>query len=69
MGESGTPICAKDGFPKVEIAGRWQCVVEYLDHCIGGQCIVDLVKREDKVYYVFESATNCRCSASAVACR
>ena len=55
MGESGTPICAKDGFPKVKIAGRWQCVAEYLDRCIGGQRIVDLVKRKDKVYYVFES--------------
>ena len=55
MSEDSVPICAKDGFPKVKIAGRWQCVAEYLDRCIGGQRIVDLVKREDKVYYVFES--------------
>ena len=55
MSEESVPICAKDGFPKVKIAGRWQCVAEYLNRCIGGQRIVDLVQREDKVYYVFES--------------
>ena len=53
--ENSVPICAKDGFPKVRIDGRWQCVAEYLDRCIGGQRIVDVVKREETVYYVFES--------------
>ena len=55
MSEDSVPICAKDGFPKVKIAGRWQCAAEYLDRCIGGQRIVDLVKRKETVYYVFES--------------
>lgn len=55
MSEDSVPICARDGFPKVRIAGRWQCVAEYLDRCIGGQRIVDLVKRRETVYYVFES--------------
>ena len=53
--ENSVPICARDGFPKVRIDGRWQCVAEYLDRCIGGQRIVDMVKREETVYYVFES--------------
>ena len=49
------PRCPKDGFPKVQINGRWECVAEYLDRCIGGQRIVDVVEREETVYYVFES--------------
>ncbi len=50
-----TRLCSRDGFPKVKIAGRWECVAEYLDRCIGGQRVVDLVDREGTVYYVFES--------------
>jgi hypothetical protein len=53
--ENSVPICARDGFPKVRIDGRWHCVAEYLDRCIGGQRIVDMVEREGTVYYVFES--------------
>lgn len=49
------PICPRDGFPKVEINGHWHCVAEYLDRCIGGQRIVDMVERERTVYYVFEN--------------
>ena len=55
VSEEGVTICAKDGFTKVKIAGRWQCVAEYLDRCIGGQRIVDLIERKETVYYVFES--------------
>jgi len=53
--ESRARLCTKDGFPKVRIAGRWECVAEYLDRCIGGQRIVDMLKSEGTVYYVFES--------------
>ena len=49
------PTCSKDGFPKVKINGRWECVAEYLDRCIGNQRIVDVIEREETVYYVFES--------------
>jgi hypothetical protein len=45
VSQDSVPICAKDGFPKVRIAGR----------CIGGQRIVDLVKCGETVYWVFES--------------
>ena len=55
MEKDSVPICSKDGFPKVEIKGRWHCVAEYLDRCIGGQRIVDMVERERTVYYVFEN--------------
>ena len=48
-------ICPRDGFLKVKIGGRWQCVAEYLDGCIGVERVVDLVKRGETVYYVFES--------------
>ena len=47
--------CKRDGFPLVKINGRWECVAEYLDRCIGGQRIVDLIQREETFYYVFES--------------
>ena len=55
MEENRPRLCTKDGFPKVKIAGRWECAAEYLDRCIGGQRIVDLLKPEGTVYYVFES--------------
>ncbi|MDY7076597.1 MAG: hypothetical protein SXV54_06685 [Chloroflexota bacterium] len=47
--------CKRDGFPLVKINGRWECVAEYLDYCIGGQRIVDLVQCDEKFYYVFEN--------------
>jgi hypothetical protein len=49
------PICPRHGFPKVQIGGRWHCVAEYLDRCIGGERVADLVQRDGTVYYVFES--------------
>jgi hypothetical protein len=48
-------ICERDCYPKVQIQGRQECVAEYLDHCIGGQRIVDMILSEGVVYYVFES--------------
>jgi hypothetical protein len=49
------PICERDGFPMLKINGRWECVAEYLDRCIGQQRVVDLVQRGKTVYYVFEN--------------
>jgi hypothetical protein len=48
-------FCEKDGFPKVRIHGRWECVAEYLERCIGDQEVVDVVQRGDTVWYVFEN--------------
>jgi hypothetical protein len=47
-------LCKRDGFPLVKIDGRWECVAEYLDRCIGGQRIVDVTQRDETIYYVFE---------------
>ena len=48
-------LCERDGFPLVKIGGRWECVAEYLDRCIDGQRIVDVIQRDETIYYVFES--------------
>lgn len=48
-------LCKRDGFPMVKIKGRWECACEYLDRCIGGEKIVDIVQRGKTFYYVFES--------------
>lgn len=39
----------------VQIRGRWECAVEYLDRCIGGQRIADVVQHGKAVYYIFEN--------------
>jgi hypothetical protein len=49
------PTCERDGFPKLRINGRLQCVAEYLDRCIGQQRVVDLVERGKTTYYAFEN--------------
>ncbi|MDI7276948.1 MAG: hypothetical protein QME94_13300, partial [Anaerolineae bacterium] len=49
------PTCERDGFPKLKIGGRWECVVEYLDRCLGQQQVVDLVLRGDTIWFVFEN--------------
>jgi len=46
--------CPRDGFPLVKIRGRWECVAEYLDRCIGNKSIVDIVQRDKVTHYVFE---------------
>ena len=48
-------LCKRDGFPLVKINGRWECVAEYLDRCVGGQRIDDVIQRDDTFYYIFES--------------
>jgi hypothetical protein len=47
--------CTRDGFPMLKIKGRWECVAEHLDHCLGQQPIVDLVRHGRTAYYVFEN--------------
>jgi hypothetical protein len=49
------PKCSKDGFPMVKIDGHWECIVEYLDRCIGQQQVVDLVQHDKTIYCVFEN--------------
>jgi len=53
--QSSYRTCKRDGFPMLEIDGRWECLAEYLDRCIGQQAIVDLIKRGKTFYYVFEN--------------
>jgi len=48
-------FCKRDGFPLVKIGDRWECAGEYLNRCIGGEKIVDLVQKRSTFYYVFES--------------
>ena len=48
-------LCDRDGFPLVKINGRWECVAEYLDRCVGGQRIKDVIQRDGTFYYIFES--------------
>ena len=55
MVEETYPKCKRDGFPMLKIKGRWQCVAEYLDRCIGQQRVVDLIEQGDTVYTVFEN--------------
>jgi hypothetical protein len=67
------PICERDGFPMLKINGRWECVAEYLDRCIGQQAVVDLVQRGKTVYLVFESGHElpmlCFCCGTPLAYR
>lgn len=48
------PTCENDGFPMLKIHGNLHCVGEYLDRCIGGKEVVDLIRRGKTTYYVFE---------------
>jgi hypothetical protein len=47
--------CSKDGFPMVNIHGRLRCIAEYMDRCVGERQIVDVVQRDEVIYYVFEN--------------
>jgi len=48
-------LCERDGFPLVKINGRWECVAEYLDRCVGGERIDNVIQRDGTFYYIFES--------------
>lgn len=64
--------CPRDGYPMVQINGRWECVAEYLDRCIGQQKIVDVVQRKNTTYYAFENGHEvpllCFCCDSPLVC-
>jgi len=47
--------CKKDGFPTIMLDGLTQCVAEYLDRCIGGQTVMDVIMRDEALFYVFEN--------------
>jgi hypothetical protein len=47
--------CERDGFPVLNINGKPHCLAEFVDSCIGGQKIADVVLRNDTLYYVFEN--------------
>jgi len=51
--ETDFPRCEQDGYPMLEIDGQLECVAEYLDRCIAGQPVVDIVQSKKTVYYVF----------------
>ncbi len=67
------PRCRRDNFPMVEIDGKMECVVEYIDRCIGQQPVVDIVERDKTVYYVFANGHQvpmlCSCCGSPLVYR
>jgi hypothetical protein len=48
-------LCERDGFPMLTINGRLECSAEYIDRCVGGLSVVDVVQRGKTPYYVFEN--------------
>jgi hypothetical protein len=48
-------LCERDGFPMLTINGRLECSAEYIDRCVGGLPVVDVVQRGKTAYYVFEN--------------
>lgn len=65
------PLCKRDGFPMVRIDGKLQCAAEYIDKCVGGEQVVDVIQEENTVYYVFETGHRlpllCYCCGSPLA--
>ena len=64
--------CKRDGFPMVDIEGQQQCVAEYLDRCLGGQRVSDVILRDDVLFYVFENGHElpllCYCCGKPLVC-
>ena len=64
--------CEKDGFPILEINGQPQCLAEFMNHCLGGRKITDVVQRNGTLYYVFENRHElpilCYCCGNPLAC-
>ncbi len=46
--------CKQDGFPMVNIEGRWECAAEYLHHCLELRTIADVVQESQTIYFVFD---------------
>jgi hypothetical protein len=65
------PRCPRDNFPMLMINGKLQCSVEYLDRCVGGQTVVDMVRKGQTVYYVFANGHQlpllCACCGKSLA--
>lgn len=65
--------CKKDGFPLINIDGQQQCVFEFLNYCIGGKKITDILLQNETIYYVFENGHEipllCNCCGKPLACR
>jgi hypothetical protein len=53
-GTSGRPSCPRDSFPLLRINGELECSAEYIDRCVGGHSVVDVVHHGPTTYYVFE---------------
>jgi len=47
--------CERDGFPILNINGKSHCLAEFVNFCIGGQKVTDVVLRNKTLYYVFEN--------------
>jgi hypothetical protein len=64
--------CERDGFPILDINGQEQCLAEFVDYCIGGKKITDVVVRNDTLYYVFENRHElpllCYCCGEPLTC-
>ena len=64
--------CERDGFPVLDINGEQHCLAEFVDYCIGGQKISDVILRNDTLYYVFENRHElpllCYCCGEALEC-
>jgi hypothetical protein len=64
--------CERDGFPVLTINGESHCLAEFMDFCIGGQKITDVVLRNNTLYYVFENRHEiprlCYCCGEPLAC-
>jgi hypothetical protein len=67
---AGGLLCPRDGFPLLKIDGKLECSVEYIDRCVGGQAVVDVVQRGPTTYYVFENGHQvpllCGCCGSSL---
>jgi hypothetical protein len=64
--------CERDGFPILNINGEPHCLAEFVNFCVGGQKITDVILRNDTLYYVFENRHElpllCYCCGEPLAC-
>jgi hypothetical protein len=64
--------CERDGFPVLNINGEPHCLAEFVDFCIGRQKVVDVILRNDTLYYVFENRHElpllCYCRGKPLEC-
>jgi len=52
--KAASPHCTREGSPMVRIHGRWECAAEYLDRCLEGKRVVDVVQLKGVSHYVFD---------------